>query len=81
MLLLIAVALAIFVLPSPWGIVLVVVAGIIDIAESGLLVWWSQRRKASVGAQALVGKVGVTIGQLWPTGQINVYWEIWKARC
>ena len=59
MLLLIALALAIFVLPSPWGLVAVVIGGVLDIAETTLFIWWSKRRNATVGVETLVGKIGV----------------------
>jgi membrane-bound serine protease (ClpP class) len=78
---LIALLLALFVLPSPWGLVAVVVAGVIDIAETGLFMWWSKRRKSSVGAQTLVGRRGVAVRELWPTGQVKIDGEIWNARC
>ena len=55
MLLLGAILLAIFVLPSPWGIVAVVAGGLIDIAESVAFIWWSRRRRAVTGAEALIG--------------------------
>jgi hypothetical protein len=47
MLFLIALLLAIFVLPSPWGLVAVVVAGVVDVAETALFMWWSKRRRAT----------------------------------
>lgn len=77
----IALLVAIFFVPHPWGLVLVITAGAIDIAETGLFLWWSQRRKASVGVEALVGQVGVAVSDLWPEGQIRVAGELWKARC
>jgi membrane protein implicated in regulation of membrane protease activity len=77
----IALLLALFVLPSPWGLVAVVVAGVIDIAETGLFIWWSKRRQSAVGAQTLVGRRGVAVRDLWPTGQIKIDGEIWAARC
>lgn len=81
MLVLIALLLAVFVLPSPWGLVAVAVAAVLDIAETGVFLWWSQRRGAVVGVEALVGKRGVAIGDLWPEGQVKVNGEIWRARC
>jgi membrane protein implicated in regulation of membrane protease activity len=78
---LIALLLAIFVLPSPWGLVAVAVAGVLDIAETGVFMWWSKRRKTSVGVETLVGKRGVAVGDLWPEGQIKLDGEIWRARC
>jgi membrane-bound serine protease (ClpP class) len=80
-LLVIAVLLAIFVLPSPWGVVAVVVAGVIDTAEVAVGLWWSKRRRATVGGSALVGATGVALGDLWPEGQVKVNGEIWRARC
>lgn len=81
MLLLIGVLLAVFVLPSPWGLVAVVVAGVLDIAETGLFIWWSKRRKATVGVDSLVGKIGVASSALWPEGQVKIKGELWQARC
>jgi membrane protein implicated in regulation of membrane protease activity len=78
---LIALALAVLVLPSPWGLVAVVVGGVLDIAETGLFIWWSKRRQASVGVETLVGKIGVAASDLWPEGQVRVGGEIWRARC
>jgi membrane-bound serine protease (ClpP class) len=78
---LVALLLAIFVLPSPWGIVVVVGAAVLDLAEIGVGLWWSKRRKAAVGGDALVGVTGVAVGELWPDGQVKVNGEIWRARC
>jgi membrane-bound serine protease (ClpP class) len=78
---LIALLLAFFVLPAPWGLVAVVVGGVLDIAETTLFIWWSKRRNATVGVETLVGKVGVAASDLWPEGQVRVGGEIWRARC
>jgi len=78
---LIALLLAIFVLPSPWGLVAVVVAAALDIGETGLFMWWSKRRKSSVGVETLVGRRGIAVGELSPEGQVKVDGEIWNARC
>lgn len=81
MLFTIALLLAIFVLPSPWGLVAVVVGGGLDIAETGLFLWWSKRRRATVGVESLVGKAGIASTDLWPEGQVRIAGEIWRARC
>jgi membrane protein implicated in regulation of membrane protease activity len=78
---LIALLLAIFLLPSPWGLIAVVVALVLDVVEVSVGVWYSKRRKASVGADTLVGATGVAIGELLPDGQVRVNGEIWRARC
>jgi membrane-bound serine protease (ClpP class) len=81
MLLVVGILLAVFVLPPPWGLVAVVVGGLLEVAETGLFIWWSKRRQASVGVNTLVGKRGVAVGELWPEGQIKVDGELWRARC
>jgi membrane protein implicated in regulation of membrane protease activity len=76
MLLLGAILLAIFVLPSPWGIVAVVAGGLTDIAESLVLLKWSRRRRAATGVEALIGKTAVVSS---PT-QVRIAGEIWEAK-
>jgi membrane-bound serine protease (ClpP class) len=76
MLLLGAILLAIFVLPSPWGIVAVVAGGLTDIAESLVLLKWSRRRRAVTGVEALLGETAVVSS---PT-QVRVAGELWEAR-
>jgi membrane-bound ClpP family serine protease len=76
MLLLGAILLAIFVLPSPWGIVAVVAGGLTDVAESLVLLKWSRRRRAVTGVEVLIGKTAVVSS---PT-QVRVAGEIWEAR-
>jgi membrane-bound serine protease (ClpP class) len=81
MLFLISVLLAVFVLPSPWGLVAVAVGAALEISETGLFLWWSKRRRALVGVESLIGRTGVAVGELWPDGQVKVNGEIWNARC
>jgi membrane protein implicated in regulation of membrane protease activity len=78
---LIALLLAIFLLPSPWGFVAVAVALVIDVVEVSVGLWYSKRRRATVGIDALVGVTGVAVGDLFPEGQVKVNGEIWRARC
>jgi membrane protein implicated in regulation of membrane protease activity len=78
---LLGVFLAVFVLPSPWGLVAIVVGGLLDIAETGLFLWWSRRRRASVGVESLVGRTGIASTALWPEGQVRIAGELWGARC
>jgi membrane-bound serine protease (ClpP class) len=76
MLLLGAILLAIFVLPSPWGLVVVAAGGLLDVAESLFLLRWSRRRRAVTGVEALIGKRAVVST---PT-QVRVAGELWEAR-
>ena len=81
MLFVVGLLLAIFVLPSPWGVVAVAVGAVLDFAETGFFLWWSRRRRATVGVQSLVGRTALAIGELRPEGQVRVGGEIWRARC
>jgi membrane protein implicated in regulation of membrane protease activity len=78
---LIALLLAIFLLPSPWGFIVVACALVVDVLEVSVGLWYSKRRRATVGTDALVGVTGVAIDDLFPEGQVKVNGEIWRARC
>lgn len=81
MLLLLALLAAIFLLPTPWGFVAVIAAAVIEVAEVSVFIWYSKRRRATTGAEALPGKVGVVVEPCRPVGQIRVVGELWRARC
>ena len=80
MLTIVAIVLALTVIPSPWGWVAVIVAGLIDIVETAFFVRWSKRRRASVGVETLVGRTAVVVRALTPRGQVKVDGEVWEAR-
>lgn len=84
MLTLIALVLALFLVPSPWNWIVVIVAALIDVAETAGFVWWSRRRRRrsqpAVGVEDLVGRVAVAASALRPEGQVRVHGEIWAAR-
>jgi membrane protein implicated in regulation of membrane protease activity len=76
MLLLGGILLAVFVVPWPWGIATVLAGGLLDIAESLVLLRWSRRRRAVTGAEALVGRTAVVA----TSTQVRVAGELWEAR-
>jgi membrane protein implicated in regulation of membrane protease activity len=76
----VAVLLALTVLPSPWGVVAIVVGFGIDAAETAFFVRWSKRRRATVGVETLVGRNAVVVRQLTPRGQVKLDGEVWEAR-
>ena len=80
MLTIVAILLALTVLPSPWGIVAIVVGFAIDAAETTFFVRWSKRRKATVGVETLVGRTAVVVRALTPRGQVKLDGEVWEAR-
>ena len=57
-----------------------IVAGLIDVAETTFFVRWSKRRRATVGAETLVGRTAVVVRALTPRGQVKLDGEVWEAR-
>ncbi|HEY3614903.1 MAG TPA: NfeD family protein [Gaiellales bacterium] len=76
--LIIAILLALFVLPSPWGLVVVLAAACLEVVE---ITWGIRlaRRRSSVGAQTLVGRDAVVVRALEPRGQVAIDGERWQA--
>ena len=81
MLFVVAVILAVFVIPQPWGLVLVGVAAVVEIGETFFWIWLSQRRRAKVGVETLIGAVAEVVSACRPDGQVRVQGELWRARC
>ena len=81
MLLVGAILLAIFVFSSPWSLVVVAVAAVVEIAETGFWIWLSKRRRVQVGAEVLIGATAEVVAPCMPTGQVRVAGELWQARC
>jgi membrane-bound serine protease (ClpP class) len=79
--LIIALALALFVLPTPWNLIAVVAAACWELATALGGLWWSQRRTAKVGAEALMGREVEVRRACRPVGEVRVRGEIWQARC
>lgn len=81
MLLVGAIALAIFVLPPGWGLALVVVAMVVEVAEVGFWIRFLRRYRVTTGAEGLVGSRAEVIEACAPTGRVRLRGEIWRARC
>jgi membrane protein implicated in regulation of membrane protease activity len=77
----VALLLAIFVLPHPWGVVAVVVSIGVEVGEAWFWIWLSGRRRSVVGAEALVGASAVVVTACRPQGQVRVAGELWQATC
>jgi membrane protein implicated in regulation of membrane protease activity len=76
-----AILLAIFVLPSPWGVVAIGCAAAFEITQTFWSIRWSQRRHAQVGAESLVGVEARIVERCSPYGKAAIRGEIWNARC
>jgi len=81
MALLVAILLSLFVVPQPFGYVLVGAAVVYEVA-SGWWSWrWSRARRGVVGAEALVGATARVADACRPDGWVKVRGELWRARC
>ena len=81
MLLVVAIALALFVLPPGWGIALVVLAMAIEVAEVGFWIRFLRRYRVRTGIEALIGSSAVVIEACDPRGRVRFRGEIWHAEC
>jgi membrane-bound serine protease (ClpP class) len=78
--LVVALVLALLFLPSPWSVVVIALAAVCEASFWGFGIRYSRRRRAVVGVQTMVGRLGETITALAPAGQVKVDGEIWEAR-
>jgi membrane protein implicated in regulation of membrane protease activity len=76
-----AVLLALFLLPQPWGLVLVASAAVFEIAETLFWVRFSRRWRVRAGAETLIGASAEVVSACRPDGQVRVQGELWRARC
>ena len=81
MLLVGAILQAVFVLPAPWGIPVVAVAAVVEVAETLFWIWLSRRGKVTMGPETLVGAVAEVVTPCVPLGQVRLQGELWRARC
>jgi membrane-bound serine protease (ClpP class) len=76
----VAVALAIFVLPEPWGIIAVFVGIAIEVVENVFWFRYQKRRKVRTGVEGHLGETAEVVRALAPEGRVKFRGEVWKAR-
>jgi len=76
-----SVLLAIFVVPAPWGQLLVGGALLWEIAEKLFLLRYSKRMPPAIGREALIGLPVTAVSACLPEGWVKLRGERWKARC
>jgi membrane protein implicated in regulation of membrane protease activity len=81
MALVVAVLLAVFVVPAGWDLAVVAAGAAVELGEAGFWWRWSHRHRPVVGAEALVGAVGIVVDPCTPEGRVRVGGELWTARC
>jgi len=76
-----AILLAVFVLPQPWRLPVILLAAVVEVAETGFWLWYSRRRRVQMGPETLVGSTGQVVTPCTPQGQVRVQGELWRAHC
>lgn len=84
--LLLAILLVVFVsFPSPWNVIVLAVACVLEVVEIGVLRRWSKRldrRTArTTGSEAMIGRTAEVVEACHPKGMVQLQGELWEARC
>ena len=66
---------------TPWGIPLIAAGAAVEVGESLFWIWFSKRKRATVGAEALVGRTAQVVRPCRPLGYVRLDAELWQARC
>jgi membrane-bound serine protease (ClpP class) len=76
-----AIALAVFVLSPVWDVVVVGVAAVVEAAETYLWIRLSRRWRVRMGPETLIGARASVVSDCAPVGQVRLQGELWQARC
>ena len=77
----VGILLALFVLPSPWGLVAILVGVSIEVGEALFWIRYTRRQGAVTGSEALVGQNAVVVEACRPDGRVRIHGELWRALC
>jgi membrane protein implicated in regulation of membrane protease activity len=69
------------VVPDAWTVPVVVLAGMLEAAETMWEVRFSRRGRARVGVETLAGAIGRVEIACQPVGSVRIRGEAWTARC
>src|ERR671914_796325 len=69
-----------FVLPEPWGLILLPVAAVIEVGELYFWIRFLRRYRVTTGAEGLVGERAEVIVRCAPLGRVRLRGETWNAR-
>jgi membrane protein implicated in regulation of membrane protease activity len=70
---------------SPWGLVVILVACVLEVGEIAFLRRWARRldrrTKKTTGAEAMIGAPAEVVEACRPIGTVHINGELWQARC
>ena len=78
---LLAIVPALFVLASPWGVVLVASVIAWEAAEKAFAIRYSRRLPVVVGREALTGEPVTALSPIAPEARVRLHGENWQAYC
>ena len=86
MILLLAILLVVFAsVASPWGLIVILVACVLEVGEIAFLRRWARRldrrTKTTTGAEAMIGAAAEVVEACRPLGTVHINGELWQARC
>jgi|SRR5262245_2879897 len=72
-----------FVLPTPWNVIALLVGLVLWLGEVFAIWRLVRKKKVQAGAETLVGRTATVIAPCKPLGQVRLSGEseIWRARC
>jgi membrane-bound serine protease (ClpP class) len=76
-----AILVALLLLPSSWGLVVVGCAAVVEIAETFFWVRLSRRWRVRAGAETMIGASADVVSPCRPRGYVRIEGELWRARC
>ena len=68
-----------FVLPTPWNVVAVCAAAVVEVGEVWLWLRFLRRYRVQGGAEGMVGERAEVIEDCDPRGRVKLRGEIWAA--
>jgi membrane protein implicated in regulation of membrane protease activity len=79
--LILAIVLSALFIPSPWNVVVIVCAAIVEVGE---VVWGmrlARRWRPQTGPEAMIGEIANVVVRCEPVGQVRIRGELWAASC
>ena len=72
-----------FVLPTPWNVIVLLACLLLWLGEVGVIWRFARNKKVQTGAQTMIGRTATVIAPCKPLGQVRLAGEseIWRARC
>ena len=80
MLVLLALLLAYFLFPSPWGWAGIALAVLWELGQLWFGLWLARRPKR-FGPETMIGSIASVVSPCRPDGMVRIGGELWQARC